>query len=245
MEIQYAAEFGWLIAVFVLLSLISDFVKKAKIRRQQAEELARRTKSYSSSESGTVTGVGDTQREGKSLEELLQGLEKVLSAGEEAPAPPRLPAPRPSGGVGATRGPPRTYSPTNPSRSSVPARRTPIGPRGRAPDRALESHEPIEDRDILEVDPQVISLEVGGRSRDIEVADLDLRAEEAIKRRATLVDARSKAHTAADHLTFHERVMQQPLDVARVVAKPKFNQRELRRAFVWREILGPPKGMDA
>lgn len=242
MEIQHAAEFGWLIAVFVLVSLIADFVKKQKARRQEEQELSRQAKTYTAVGSGTVTGVGDTQREGRTLEDLLRGLEQTLS-GEEAP--PRLPPPRPQGSVGASRGPARSYdnAPTRP-RSSTPARRAPTGPRGRAADRVLEGHEPIEDRDSLEVEPQARSIEVGGRSRDIVVADLDLRAEEAIQRRATSVEARSRAHTEADHMTFHQRMTQQPADAVRVVVKPRFTTRDLRRALVWREILGPPKGME-
>ena len=123
MEIQHAAEFGWLIAVFVLVSVIADFVKKQKARRQEEQELSRQAKTYTAVGSGTVTGAGDTQREGRTLEDLLRGLEQTLS-GEEAP--PRLPPPRPQGSVGASRGPARSYdnAPTRP-RSSTPARRAP------------------------------------------------------------------------------------------------------------------------
>lgn len=256
MEIQYAAEFGWVIAVFILLSFIADFVKKQRARREEQERLRRTYPDPHSSgtETGTVTGAGDTQREGRSLEEFLRGLEQVMSGEEPAPSqppsPPRRPAPRttPAPGASTRTGPPRSMRElsSRPRPHETPARVV-VGPRGRAPDRRLAGHEDIEEREVLEVEPEVRSLEVGGRSRDIVAADLDLTAEATIQQRLRAAEARNRPHTSADHRTFHEKMRQEPADATRVAArKPTgFTPGDLRRAFVWREILGPPKGLDS
>lgn len=249
MEIQYAAEFGWVIAVFILLSFIADFVKKQRARREEQERLRRTYPDPHSS--GTVTGAGDTQREGRSLEEFLRGLEQVMSGEEPAPSqppsPPPRPAPRttPAPSASTRTGPPRSMRElaSRPRPHETPARVV-VGPRGRAPDRPLTGHEDIEERDVLEVEPEVRSLEVGGRSRDIVAADLDLGAEDTIQQRLRAVEARDRGHTAKDHRTFHEKMMQQPADATSVAPTPaRFKPRDLRRALVWREILGPPKGL--
>ena len=46
--------------------------------------------------------------------------------------------------------------------------------------------------------------------------------------------------TVADHLTFDERIRQEPADHT---ATAGFSPQRLRQAVIWREILGPPLGL--
>ncbi len=235
MEIQRAAEFGWVIGLFILISFVFDVIKKQKQRRQEEEERLRRPPPQRTEPSETVTGAGDTQAEGRGLEDLLRGLEQVMS-GETPTEPARLPPmtkPRtPTTIRTIDRYPGRVSPPRSPAR----------GPTGRRPDRQLESHEDIEERESLGVEPEVRSLEVSGRTRDIKAVDQDETFDATIKRRLDSVQARSQAHTKVDHQQFHKKIERQPADNTGVARR--YSVREMQKALVWREILGPPKGME-
>ena len=111
------------------------------------------------------------------------------------------------------------------------------GPVGRAPDRRLPPAEEVEERESLEVTPEVRSLERDpGRQARVEV-DQDDEAERIVARRMTAAEAQGRPLTKADHRAFDERIRQEPADKT---ATQGYTARQLREAVVWREILGPP-----
>ena len=89
----------------------------------------------------------------------------------------------------------------------------------------------------LETEPQVQSLEAvsdeGGRA----VVDQDDEAERLEQQRIAAAEANQRPLTEADHEAFERRIRQEPADKT---ATHGYTARELRRAMVWREILGPP-----
>lgn len=140
-------------------------------------------------------------------------------------------------------------------------RREPLPPRQSLPDatqregsrlevvlrefqRALEEgrgpeylEEDVEERESLEREPQIVSLEEEVRRPDRVEFTQDDDAEQLVQRRITAAASRDHARTKADHLEFDKRIRQEPADQT---ATPAYTARQLRDAVVWREILGPP-----
>jgi hypothetical protein len=114
------------------------------------------------------------------------------------------------------------------------------GPAGRRPDHRLPGAEEVEERESLEVAPEVRSLETTVRRQERAVVDQDDSAEQLVARRIEAGERRSGAQTRADHLAFDARIRQEPADAT---ATPGYTARQLRDAMVWREILGPPVSM--
>ena len=111
------------------------------------------------------------------------------------------------------------------------------GPAGRTPDRRLPSAEEVEERESLEVNPEVRSLETDPvRKARVEV-DQDDEAERIAARRFAAAEAQGRPLTKADHRAFDARIRQEPADKT---ATRGYTARQLRDAVVWREILGPP-----
>lgn len=102
----------------------------------------------------------------------------------------------------------------------------------------VEEVEGWEETQSLEVEEQVRSLE-GPVERKARVrVDYDEQAESVAQRRVATAAARDGAITPADHKTFDEQI--------RTPGAPVVLQRgreEIRRAMIWREILGPPVSM--
>lgn len=73
-----------------------------------------------------------------------------------------------------------------------------------------------------------------------EVVDYDEEAQAVVQRRIDAAQARDNALTAKDHGAFDARIREAG-PVAPV--RPTMSVAELRRAFVWREVLGPPVGL--
>lgn len=90
----------------------------------------------------------------------------------------------------------------------------------------------------LEIDPTVVSLESteGDRGARIDL-DYDDEAERIAERRKQAAAARDGAITPADHRRFDEEI-RTPAAVA--VGKDRITGSELRKAFIWSEILGKP-----
>jgi hypothetical protein len=146
------------------------------------------------------------------------------------------PAPRPRPPVAATRR--RTREPGVPDDWRRVLEEA--GPFGRRPDHALEPDEDVEERESLEVEPVVRSLEEARPPFERPVVDLDDQSALAVARRIREVAARDRPHTIADHRKFDERIR-------RATAAPPSESRvptraALREAFKWREILGRPVG---
>lgn len=111
------------------------------------------------------------------------------------------------------------------------------GPLGRMPDRALPPAEEVEERESLEVSPDVRTLEVDPRRQARAEVDLDDEAERVAARRIAAAEAQRQPLTKAEHQAFDARIRQEPADKT---ATRGYTARQLRDAVVWREILGPP-----
>jgi hypothetical protein len=111
------------------------------------------------------------------------------------------------------------------------------GPLGRRSAERLPGAEDVEERDSLEQAPRVVSLETDVARPERAMVSQDDGAERLVARRIAAEEARSGAHTRADHTAFDHRIRQAPADATAVrVASVE----ELRRAVVWREVLGRP-----
>lgn len=111
------------------------------------------------------------------------------------------------------------------------------GPVGRTPDRRLPPAEEVEERESLEVAPEVQSLESDPRRTARVEVDQDDEAEQIVARRMAAAEAQGRPLTKADHRAFDERIRQEAADKT---ATKGYTARQLRDAVVWREILGPP-----
>ena len=111
------------------------------------------------------------------------------------------------------------------------------GPRGRPATVALPPAEDVEDRESLETDAEVVSLEQVIRRPTRARVDRDEEVEGIEAARVAAAEARSGALTRRDHSAFDARIRQEPADATAV--RPLSPER-LREAMIWREILGPP-----
>jgi hypothetical protein len=198
-----------------------------------------------------------TQQEALSLEKILQEIERVKKekaaerrvppAERAKPLPPRRPPPPPlrRPEVEARQG--RMASPRR-----LPPPATPGGPMGRPGSRKLQSHEEVEERESLEGASLEVeeSLEVldDTRFRPLSTLDHDDEAEAVVQARIKAAEQRNRAHTAKDHREFHDQLAQDEIGAAPAAAKAataaQARAANLRKALIWREILGPPKGLE-
>jgi hypothetical protein len=111
------------------------------------------------------------------------------------------------------------------------------GPTGRRASFPLPDAEEVEERESLETEPEVVSLERDVRRVPRREFTQDEDAEQLVARRITAASARDAARTKADHVQFDSRIRQEPADHT---ATRGYTAQELRRAVVWQEILGPP-----
>ena len=124
------------------------------------------------------------------------------------------------------------------------------GPLGRSGGVELEGAEEIEDREVLEVEPEVVSLELGGERPGRVVVDQDDDAEALVQRRIVAAQMRSGELTRADHARFDQRIRARPAATPPARGRPAppvapgtpLTGSALRNAFIWAEILGPPGG---
>ncbi len=188
---------------------------------------------------------GGTQQEALSLESILREIEKVKTQHRpETPAPRpvpsapkrQVPARRP--GARPSQAPRRSHPSTDPER----------GPLGRHAGARLGSHEEVEERSSFdeEVAPEAAGSESEAiaaleRRRSRVEVDQDDEAEAIVQRRLREADARNQAHSGRDHAKFDAEVRASSEGSA---AGPRFAPANLRQAFIWREILGPPKALE-
>ena len=114
------------------------------------------------------------------------------------------------------------------------------GPLGRPAPGRLPDAEEVEERASLEAPARVVSLENEVVRPERPMTSQDEGAERLVAHRIAAAEARSGALTRADHAVFDERIRRQPADATAVRA---LTPAELRQAIVWREILGPPAGL--
>jgi hypothetical protein len=171
---------------------------------------------------------------------------KLVSRSREESAPPPARRETPPG-LGSLNDPPREEGRAlrmllrelekamNPGDAA--SRGRPAGPTGRPAARSLPPAEEVEDREVLEVAPEVESLEREPRRAERAAVDQDDEALQVIARRAASTAARAGGRTPADHRKFDQRIRQEPSDHT---ATRALTPRQLRDAIVWREILGRP-----
>lgn len=102
---------------------------------------------------------------------------------------------------------------------------------------SLPPEEEIEERESLEREPEVVSLETEVRREPRRRVDHDDQAGNIEAGRIQAAAARDSARTKADHIAFDQRIRQEPADHT---AARAYTPQQLRDAMVWREILGPP-----
>jgi hypothetical protein len=166
-----------------------------------------------------------SQEEGFSLEKILRQIEEVKRQAEER-----------------EREASRPRAKQLPRARARPSRNAELGPMGRHSRSNLPAAEEVEERDslegsTLEVEERVENLDNRVRAR----VDQDDEAEAVIQRRLAQAAARNREHRNADHKAFDKQI-REPAPAQR--AECRFSAASMRDAFVWREILGPPKSLE-
>ena len=169
---------------------------------------------------------------------LVTQVKRALDSGRPAPRP----------------GPPE---PGDPAPSAPPPQSAPAYRQGgrlqqvlREFERALEQaeaagrevklplpEEEVEEPASLEAEPEVVSLEREVRRAPRQEFTQDADAEQLVARRITAASARDATRTKADQVKFDSQIRQEPADHT---ATRGYTAEQLRRAVIWREILGPP-----
>ena len=104
-------------------------------------------------------------------------------------------------------------------------------------EQVLYDDEDVEERQSLETEPEVVSLEeVVHRPRRQEYTQ-DEGAERLVEKRISAAALRDTARTRADHIEFDREIRKEP---AEHTGTGGYTTKQLREAIVWREILGPP-----
>ena len=114
------------------------------------------------------------------------------------------------------------------------------GPMGRQASEPLTGAEEVEERESLEIEPEVRSLEIQRTWRGREVVD-EAAAAEAVHRGRLSDEARPL--TAAGHRTFDQRVRGAEAAADAEVHARASRLVRLREAIVLNEVLGKPKGL--
>ena len=261
-EIRSAASFEGLAVLAVIYFALSALSKAGRKRGGQAPPPPR---------PAAGSGTTGTQQEGLSLESVLRQIERVKREAETRtarPEPPDVrprlsnPAPKPKpagqrpralpsverqGRMASAQTDQRPRALPSAERQGRMARaQTEAGPLGRHSQTRLPSSEEFEERTSLE---EGGSLEGAGRLevldearlRTRQVEDQDEGAEAVVQRRIQEAEARNREFSEADHTKFHQRIQQAE---AAPVASRKRSIAQLREAFIWREILGPPKSLE-
>lgn len=206
-------------------------------------------------------GESATQQEALSLESILKEIERVKAqhqpdAGRSLPAPQQAPRPLPQA---RPKSPAPRKAPAARERPAPVARKREVprrgtvdqsdrGPLGRHSRTGLTGAEEVEvrtsweDQGSLEVEESIEVLD-DTRLRPPRVEyDADEGAEEVVRRRIVAAESRNRALNAADHEAFDQRRMKAEATAAAPVAR--FPAQRLRDAFIWREVLGPPKALE-
>ena len=237
--VREAAGFEGLIVLAVIYFVLNAL--------QKAGEKARRSRSPGAPPPGPSEPT-PTQEEGFSLENVLREIERLKAEQEAKPLPP---PPRQETAAPPKRErplPARRQVPPPMRRQGLPAER---GPMGRQAQRKLP---PAEEVEVRETWDEQVPAEVEGSLENLDETrfrpppvpvDQDDEAEAIAGARIRAAEMRNRPHVEADHLSFHERVMQQAATTPPARAEGAKRGRErLRAAIIWREILGPPKAFE-
>lgn len=184
---------------------------------------------------------------------VIRAIAKGSAEAGKAEPPPAPPRPRPR--LSLPKGPP---SAPRKQPNSAPARQRPLTEReqwgqvleqitraqqGRPGSTSGRQSVPIageeewEEGESLEVGAEVVSLEVAPQRGERALVDYDDQAEALVQKRIKSAQARDSAISRADHKAFDQRI-RTPAEQTPVHALPTVD--ELRKAFVWSEVLGLP-----
>ena len=237
--VREAASFEGLIVlavIYFVLNLLQKAGKKAEQGRRQAPLPPLEPEEST-----------PTQQESLSLENVLREIERVKQQQKQPAHPGPLQSQRPA--PPPRLPPPPTAARPLPSRRPPPPRRKEVaqgdrGPMGRRGRTALPGAEEIEEvtsleGDSLEVTESLENFDEVHRRRP--VLDHDDDAEALVQRRIDAAEARNREHREVDHRAFHTRIRE---GEAAPGAAQRHSPSKLREAVIWREILGPPKGLE-
>jgi hypothetical protein len=235
-EVSRAASPEGIIALAVVYFIFAAFSKLKKSAEKNNRPRLPQDPPVAGSEAGRA---GAAAPGAFSLQAVLREIERVKQEADRRPAPGASPS-RPL----ATK--PYNAPVARPSRPRAVSAPNDRGPMGRRSATQLPSSEEFEDRTSLEDGG---SIEGPGRLNDLDesrrrrvVVDQDEGAEATIRRRLQETEARTRSFSESDHRSFHQKLKDseavQPVESVRLTAA------QLRQAFVWREILGPPKALE-
>jgi len=222
--IREAAGFEGLIILGVIYFVLNLLQKAGKSAARTA-----------ASPEAKVSSAAPATQEDLSLQGILREIERLKQQKQGAPPPMRQKLPR---------GP----KPAPKARRQLPGAEPGRGPMGRRSQVALTGAEEVEDRTDYD---DLASSRVDETGRE-SYAALELRrqrpefdegdaAEELIQRRIREAEERNGPISAADHRQFDAEIRAPGAPSARPA---RMTRATLRQAFVWREILGPPKALE-
>lgn len=231
LEFRQAAGFEGFIVLAVIYFILSQLQKAGKRANQ-----SRLPPPPTPDDQPSVT-----QREGLSLETILKEIERVKQQQMQREDASHRPLPDP-----------RPVAKPLPARRPSPSKRPQVvqderGPLGRHSQGRLASAEEVEELATFDEGRSLEDTEsVEGfdpdRSRRTRVrVDTDEQAEAVIQKRLKAVQARNQPHRDADHRAFDQQIRAEGTPAAPAL---RFTKEQLKQAFVWREILGPPKGLE-
>jgi hypothetical protein len=220
-QVRSAASPEGMIILAIIYFIIWVFSKVGKQKRRAQEQAE-------AQQYGTEVSSGDaTQQEGLSLERILRQIEEVKRQAEEKERQAQLPQPRPQ---------------LQPRKDWRSERLSNAGPMGRHSRTQLEAEEEVEELETLETGSIEVEEEIENLdSRVRQRIDQDEQAEAVVQRRIAEAQARNRAHRGADHKAFDKRI-REPAPETKV--ERRYSAKSMRDAFVWREILGPPKALE-
>lgn len=225
--IRSADGFGGIVILAVLFFVMNIISKAKKAGGSSAIERAEKR----------VSEAGATDGGAASLDSILRQIEAVKRQKEHGPMAGR-PAPQ-------ARQAPRLKPKAPPPRQRDVVQDD-RGPLGRISRTQLESAEEVEDRTSLEEEGRLAgerrleNVEVFTARPERVVQNRDEEAEAIAQRRIKSAQDRNRSHAAVDREKFDRSVRKADEPV---VPRQRVTVQGLRDAFVWREILGPPKSL--
>ena len=116
------------------------------------------------------------------------------------------------------------------------------GPMGRAATRRMETAEEVEERETLEGESRVVSMEAAPNRAARVLVDYDDQSASVSRQRVEAAQAQNRALDQTDHDAFDKRIRGGGLSMPATAgaSRPTFAVTSLRQAVIWQEILSPP-----
>lgn len=242
-ELSRAASPEGIIALAVVYFIFAIFSKLKK-----AAEKTNRPQ-LPQDRPGVAPAPGESAPAAFSLEAVLQEIQRVKQEAERRQLPPPDQG-RPRHSVQAIQPKPKGDRPrqlqSSERRGRMAAGQDERGPLGRHSKTSLPVSEDFEDRSSLEDGG---SIERAGRLENLDDSrrrrvdvDQDDGTEALSQRRLQQAESRNRAFSETDHREFHDKIKQ--AESATAAKRAGLTPAQLRQAFIWREILGPPKSLE-